>query len=1210
MGGGGRGWGGLEGRGEEGVITHGAGLKPGQAVGGRRIDALARRVYHTQIQYNGLGVMKTNIKNIFVFMMVVLALATGGWAAPPNDNFESPTVLAGFPAVATGSNEGATLEDGEPVPNSWADSSVWFQWTAPTSGAVQIDTMGSEYATVLAVWTNSELSQLGLVVQSDPYDDSGRGAGFFDVVSGATYRIAVYGSGGDLGAIALRITNDVLGRIAGRVTGPEGTPPLEGHTVIAVREEADGMWQMMGSDLTDGMGNYEIRGLPADSYWVWFGGGTNGDYVTEIYENAASYESGTAIVVAGGETVTGINAELAVAGKIAGTVTGPDGETPLEGIEVMVSGWNAAGSYWTTVSSGRSDATGRYVVGRLPGGTYRVTFSDGQNGNYLPEVYDNAGNMESGTDVVVAAGETVTGVDASLAAAGKIAGTVTGSDGETPLEGVVVSAYGWEDAGEYWQPKFSGYTGSDGNYVVGGLTSGTYRVAYQDGNGNYIAEAYSNASRVDVGMDVVVAEGETVAGVDASLAAAGKIAGTVTGPDGETPLEGIEISVYVWEEWNEGEEWMGCWTSIGSERSNTGGGYVIGGLLGGTYRVEFRDAQNGNYVTEVYDDAADVGFGTDVVVAAGETVAGVDASLAAAGKITGTVTGPDGETPLEGIDVSAYCWNDAGEYWQPVFSAFTDENGNYIIRGLLAGTYRVEFIDVHDTYAPETYSNVVAVELGQDIVVAEGETAEGIDASLALAGKITGTVTGPDGETPLADIHVIAWMESGNRGSGRTDADGAYLIDGLMAGQYWVQFQDESGGYLSEYFSNAVNQVSSSVVEVGAGETVMGINAELAAAGKIAGTVTRSDGSTPVEGIYVDAYSWSGGEWVFGQSDTTDAWGRYMIGGLSGGTYRVRFSAGADGYLYEVYDDAANIDLGRDIEVAEGETVTGIDALLVEEAMIAGMVTGPDGDTPLAGIEADAYRWTGSSWIIAGSILTDDNGCYSLEGLPPGTYRVAFRDWQNGNYLSEVYNNAADLESGTDVVVAEGATVEGIDAWLAMPAAITGRVVGPDGVMPLENLHIVAYRWTGADWIFVTETYSGSEGQYEMGGLAAGRYRVVFQDFYGNYVSEIYPNHPGEGPENGGTDIWVGESETVSGIDARLAAVDSADLAGIRAGAGGEYEVLFTGTEGLSYILQEAASLTSEWVDVGSGAEALPGTNVLPRPASAAKTFWRVRRGP
>ena len=64
---------------------------------------------------------------------------------PANDNFDSPVVITGFPATVYGSNIEATVETGESLPDGYdyAVESVWYTWTAPASGLVQIDTFGS-----------------------------------------------------------------------------------------------------------------------------------------------------------------------------------------------------------------------------------------------------------------------------------------------------------------------------------------------------------------------------------------------------------------------------------------------------------------------------------------------------------------------------------------------------------------------------------------------------------------------------------------------------------------------------------------------------------------------------------------------------------------------------------------------------------------------------------------------------------------------------------------------------------------------------------------------------------------------------------------------------------------------------------------------------------------------------------------------------------
>lgn len=82
-------------------------------------------------------------------------------------------------------------------------ASVWYAWTAPTSGAVAFDTHGSDFDTVLAVYTGSAVASLTMVVHND--DAAGRLTSRVEmpVTAGTTYRIAVDGYGGETGEVVL-----------------------------------------------------------------------------------------------------------------------------------------------------------------------------------------------------------------------------------------------------------------------------------------------------------------------------------------------------------------------------------------------------------------------------------------------------------------------------------------------------------------------------------------------------------------------------------------------------------------------------------------------------------------------------------------------------------------------------------------------------------------------------------------------------------------------------------------------------------------------------------------------------------------------------------------------------------------------------------------------------------------------------------------------
>src|SRR5207244_362504 len=71
--------------------------------------------------------------------------------------------------------------------------SVWWTWTAPTNGTVALDTIGSSFDTLLAVYTGNSVSSLSLISS----DDNGGGGltsrAFFDATQGTTYQIGVDG---------------------------------------------------------------------------------------------------------------------------------------------------------------------------------------------------------------------------------------------------------------------------------------------------------------------------------------------------------------------------------------------------------------------------------------------------------------------------------------------------------------------------------------------------------------------------------------------------------------------------------------------------------------------------------------------------------------------------------------------------------------------------------------------------------------------------------------------------------------------------------------------------------------------------------------------------------------------------------------------------------------------------------------------------------
>ena len=125
--------------------------------------------------------------------------------APANDNFAAATVLTGTTFSVSGSNIGATLQTGEPKhAGTTGGKSVWWSWTAPSTGTFTLATTGSSFDTTLAIYTGSAVNSLAVLKSND--DQSSRlrtSKVVVSAVSGTTYRIAVDGYRAAAGAITL-----------------------------------------------------------------------------------------------------------------------------------------------------------------------------------------------------------------------------------------------------------------------------------------------------------------------------------------------------------------------------------------------------------------------------------------------------------------------------------------------------------------------------------------------------------------------------------------------------------------------------------------------------------------------------------------------------------------------------------------------------------------------------------------------------------------------------------------------------------------------------------------------------------------------------------------------------------------------------------------------------------------------------------------------
>ncbi len=196
--------------------------------------------------------------------------------------------------------------------------------------------------------------------------------------------------------------------------------------------------------------------------------------------------------------------------------------------------------------------------------------------------------------------------------------------------------------------------------------------------------------------------------------------------------------------------WVGIYTTNGncvtSVYTDADGYYTAGGIPTGSYKVQFF-GYNSGYISEWYNDKPDFDSADLVAVTAPGTTSGIDAVLTPGGSISGTVTNTEG-TGINGVEVEVFDLN--GDL---INVAYTNICGEYTVKGLPTGSYKVYFYRSYTGYISEWYNDKQDLDSADAVAVTAPGTTTGIDAILELSYL---TLTTPNGG------------ESWNRNSKRT----------------------------------------------------------------------------------------------------------------------------------------------------------------------------------------------------------------------------------------------------------------------------------------------------------------------------------------------------------------------------------------------------------------------------------------------------------
>lgn len=444
---------------------------------------------------------------------------------------------------------------------------------------------------------------------------------------------------------------------------------------------------------------------------------------------------------------------------------------------------------------------------------------------------------------------------------------------------------------------------------------------------------------------------------------------------------------------------------------------------------------------------------------------------AAASTISGTVRAADSGSALAAMIVQAY---DASGIARA--TATTDANGRYSLT-LNAGTYRILAYDNAGVYATSFYDNAESFDTSSALALQNGQTLANRDFALVRAGTIAGTVTSPSANA-LSGMTVAVYNLSGTlRGKTITDSAGHFQLV-VPPGTYKVAAWDDALAWATTFYASAATFVSATPVDVSASRATTA-NLTLSPTAHVRGTVTDELTGAAISGAIVTAYDSAG---FVAASTTTSANGTYELA-LREGAYRFVFEERSGLYAAAFYAHAQSFERGTVVNVAAGETRTGIDAALPRAATLRGVVRDSNG-APLAQITVAAFNFDGTLRTFT---TTAVDGTFTLL-VPTGDYKLAAYDVAL-TYATQYATAQSSFVAANVLHVVAPQQLNAIDFALVRGGQLTGRVVAQNGV-PLANITVAAYDAAGT---LVASALTNAEGNYRFV-VAPGTYSVAAFD--------------------------------------------------------------------------------------------------------------------
>jgi protocatechuate 3,4-dioxygenase beta subunit len=447
-------------------------------------------------------------------------------------------------------------------------------------------------------------------------------------------------------------------------------------------------------------------------------------------------------------------------------------------------------------------------------------------------------------------------------------------------------------------PPHKAVTDSDGNYRIVNVPPGTYYVAPMT---PMLVPTDANPVS-QMGTPLLLSEGESVDDINFAMARGCVITGRVTEADGRAVIE-QRVSVVSVDQPNQ----LPFFSTRAMFQTDDRGVYRMFGLRAGRYKVAVGQTDDGfvgssatsrtGYQTAFYPNATSAEQAKIVELAEGDQATNIDivvSRVLPGFAVTGTVVNGETNQPVNNAHVSLQRKNDDRHSYFPM-TGLSNQKGEFRLENIPPGTYAISLVAQLDAaMRAEPLEFQVADQEVAGLVV---RTARG--ATISGAVVVEGT-NDPAVMAKLRQLRIYAWVQAGeNSGGARSSvisADGSFSLAGLPAGiaNFEVAAQDYSQqtGLLMSRIERDGVVVPRGGFDVKASEQISGVKIVFTyGTGSIRGTVNFENGpATPGVRFFVRVSKPGDNEARFQQREV-DARGRFLIEGVSPGTYDLSVNA-------------------------------------------------------------------------------------------------------------------------------------------------------------------------------------------------------------------------------------------------------------------------------------------------------------------------------